>query len=114
MSWPLPDGAHRHGAGAAAVSGRPRRRAGAASPNWAYVDEELRRKGVTRSLLWQEYRADHPDGYGYAWFCEHYDAWKQRTSPTMRQRHGAGEKVFVDFAGDTIDVIDPVTGAPRR
>ena len=82
-----------------------------AEPNWAYVDAELRRKGVTRSLLWQEYRADHPEGFGYAWFCDRYDAWKQRVSPTMRQRHGAGEKVFVDYAGDTIDVIDPSTGA---
>jgi transposase len=61
-------------------------------------------------LLWQEYRADHPDGYGYTWFCVHFEAWKGRASPTMRQSHAAGEKVFVDFAGDTIDVIDPVTG----
>ena len=79
-------------------------------PNWAYVDQELRRPGVTRALLWQEYRADQPDGYGYTWFCVQFDAWKQRVSPTMRQRHGAGEKVFVDYAGDMIDVIDPVTG----
>ena len=81
-----------------------------AEPNWAYVATELRRTGVTRSLLWQEYRAEHPDGYGYAWFCQRYDAWKRCLSPTMRQHHVAGEKLFVDFAGDTIDVIDPVTG----
>ena len=84
-----------------------------AEPSWTYVDLELRRTGVTRSLLWQEYRAEHPDGYGYAWFCERYDIWKRRTSPTMRQSHAAGEKVFVDFAGDTIDVIDPSTGVAR-
>ena len=82
-------------------------------PDWAHVDRELRRKGVTRSLLWQEYRTEHPDGYGYAWCCERYDAWKRRPSPTMRQSHGAGEKVFVDFAGDTVDVIDPVSGAAQ-
>ena len=82
-------------------------------PNWAYVDQELRRTGVTRALIWQEYRTEHPDGYGYTWFCVHFDAWKRRTSPTMRQHHAAGEKVFVDFAGDTIDVIDPVTGVAR-
>jgi transposase len=82
-------------------------------PNWAYVDQELRRKGVTRALIWQEYRTAHPDGYGYTWFCVHFDAWKQRLSPTMRQSHAAGEKVFVDYAGDGIDVIDPVTGAAR-
>jgi len=84
-----------------------------AEPNWAYIDQELRRTGVTRGLLWQEYRAEHPDGYGYTWFCVHFDAWKRRTSPTMRQSHAAGEKVFVDFAGDTIDVIDPATGVMR-
>ena len=65
---------------------------------------------MTRSLLWQEYRADHPEGYGYSWFCQHFDTWKGRVSATMRQRHGAGEKVFVDYAGDTIDVIDPASG----
>ncbi len=54
---------------------------------------------MTRSRLWQEYRAEHPDGYGYAWFGEHYDTWKGRVSPTMRQSHAAGEKVFVDYAG---------------
>jgi transposase len=82
-------------------------------PNWAYMDQELRRPGVTRRLLWQEYRADQPDGYGYTWFCVQFDVWKQCLSPTMRQRHAAGEKVFVDYAGDTIDVIDRQTGEAR-
>jgi len=82
-------------------------------PDWAQVDRELRRAGVTRSLLWQEYRAEHPEGYGYAWFCQHYDAWKRCVTPTMRQHHAAGEKLFVDFAGDTIDVIDALTGEVR-
>ena len=88
-------------------------------PDWAVMDRELRRPGVTRALLWEEYRARSPDGFGYAWFCEHFDAWKGRVRPTShlwcafsatRQTHVGGEKVFVDFAGDTIDVIDPVTG----
>ena len=116
VSWPLPDGLGdaelerklfpptRHWR----AEGPPR-----PEPNWAYVDRELRRKGVTRMLLWQEHRVEHPDGYGYAWFCETYEAWKGRLSPTMRQSHAAGEKVFVDFAGDTIDVIDPLTGAAQ-
>ena len=82
-------------------------------PNWAYIDQELRRTGVTRALLWQEYRTEHPDGFGYSWFCEHFESWKGRVSPTMRQHHVAGEKVFVDFAGDTIDIFDPVTGAAK-
>ena len=79
-------------------------------PDWPTVDRELRRSGVTRMLLWQEYRTEHPGGYGYTWFCVQFEAWKGQASPTMRQTHAAGEKVFVDFAGDTIDVIDPVTG----
>ena len=112
LSWPLPaeltdTALERRLFPGAPEAGTPAR----AEPNWTYVDAELRRKGVTRSLLWQEYRGDHPEGFGYAWFCERYDAWKQRVSPTMRQRHGAGEKVFVDYAGDTIDIIDPATGA---
>lgn len=82
-------------------------------PDWSFVDRELRRPGVTRALLWEEYRAAHPLGFGYAWFCEHYEAWKGRVRPTMRQTHVGGEKVFVDFAGDTIDVIDPATGEAR-
>ncbi len=79
-------------------------------PDWLVVDRDLRRPGVTRALLWEEYRAAHPLGFGYAWFCEHYEAWKGRVRPTMRQIHVGGEKVFVDFAGDTVDVIDPETG----
>jgi transposase len=80
---------------------------------WADVDKEMRRKGVTLALLWEEYRAAHPDGFGYSWFCEHYVAFKSRLRPTMRQSHAAGEKVFVDFAGDAIDVVDPTTGEVR-
>ncbi len=53
-------------------------------PDWAAMDVELRRPGVTRALLWEEYRARSPDGFGYAWFCEHFDAWKGRVRPTMR------------------------------
>lgn len=64
-------------------------------------------------LLWEEYRASYPEGFAYMWFCTHYDAWKGRVRPTMRQTHVGGEKVFVDFAGDTIDVIDPESGEVR-
>ena len=82
-------------------------------PDWTHVEKELRRRGVMLALLWEEYRAAHPDGYGYSWFCERYAAFKKRMRPTMRQTHVAGEKVFVDFAGDTIDIVDPLTGEVR-
>ncbi|WP_292295107.1 IS21 family transposase [Marivita sp.] len=84
-----------------------------AQPDWPYIHRELRRKGVTLSLLWEEYRADHPDGYGYSRFCELYTRWEGKLSPVMRQRHPAGERLFVDYAGHTIDVIDPETGEVR-
>ena len=79
-------------------------------PDWAVMDCGLGRPCVTRSLLWEQYRAQSPDGFRYVWFCEHFYAWKGRVWPTMRQTHVGGEKVFVDFAGDTIDVINPTTG----
>ena len=83
-------------------------------PDWAAVHRELRRKGVTLSLLWEEYRAAHPgDGYGYSRFCDLYRRWEGRLSPTMRQHHVAGERLFVDYAGDTVEVVDGKTGEVR-
>jgi transposase len=85
-----------------------------AEPNWAVLHLELRRPHVTLMLLWEEYRAEHPDGYGYSRFCELYRGFEERLAPTMRQTHIAGDKVFVDFAGATIPVIvDRRTGATR-
>jgi transposase len=85
----------------------------ATEPDWAHIHRELRRKGVTLMLLWEEYRSGHPDGYGYSRFCELYTRWEGKLSPVMRQRHPAGERLFVDYAGHTIDVIDPQTGEVR-
>lgn len=79
-------------------------------PDWAALDRELRRKGVTRQLLWEEYRREHPDGWQYATFNEHYRRWKAASGLTMRQTHRAGEKLFVDYAGLTIPLTDPKTG----
>ena len=83
-------------------------------PDWAYIHQELRHKGVTLFLLWQEYRQTHPDGYQYSWFCEHYRAWQGKLDLVMRQDHRAGEKLFVDYAGQTVPVIDPATGEIRE
>ncbi|MTH94850.1 IS21 family transposase [Roseibium sp. RKSG952] len=85
----------------------------APAPDWPHVHSELRRKGVTLRLLWEEYRNVFPDGYSYSRFCELYGAWEGRLSPVMRQRHPAGEKLFVDYAGTTIDIICPQTGEVR-
>src|ERR1700732_4648736 len=77
---------------------------------WPAIHRELKRPGVTLRLLWEEHRAAHPEGYGYSRFCELFRAWEGRLSPTMRQSHVAGEKLFVDYAGTTLDVIDGTTG----
>jgi len=80
-------------------------------PHWPTIQEELKGRGVTLLLLWEEYRAEHADGYGYSRFCDLYVEWRKRITPTMRQTHVAGEKLFVDWAGDTIPVFDAITGA---
>ena len=84
-----------------------------AEPDWAYVHHELRRPGVTLMLLWEEYRQREPDGYGYSRWCELYRGWEGRLSPTMRQAHPAGERLFVDYAGQTVELIDGRTGEVR-
>ena len=71
-------------------------------PDWTDVHKELKRRAVTLLLLWKEYRAEHFEGYGYSRFCDLYRDWCKTISPTMRQAHGAAEKLFVDFAGDTV------------
>lgn len=111
LVWPLPDGLNDDGlelllfpaSRSVPDPGRP-------VPAWPKMDQELRRPGVTRILLWEEYRAAHPDGFAYTRFCTHFEAWKRWVRPTMRQTHVGGEQVFVDFAGDAIDVTDPGTG----
>jgi transposase len=65
------------------------------------VHQELRRPGVTLQLLWEEYQAAHPQGFGYSWFCAHYRAWADKLDLVMRQTHRAGETLFVDYAGQT-------------
>jgi transposase len=83
-------------------------------PEWREVQRELKRRGVTLQLVWEEYRTQHHDGYGYSRFCDLYRDWLKTVSPTMRQTHAAGEKLFVDWAGDTVPVFDVVTGLERR
>ena len=75
-----------------------------------YIDKELKRKGVTRRLLWEEYKQKHPGGYGLTQFKQYYFNWKGRVNPTMRMEHKAGDKMFIDFAGDKLSFIDKTTG----
>lgn len=82
-------------------------------PNWQSVHNELRRKGVTLELLWQEYKAEQPDGFQYSAFCDRYRQWRQHLSLSMRQTHTPGEKLFIDYAGQTVPVTDGATGEIR-
>jgi len=85
------------------------------SPDFASVHEQLKLKGVTRLLLWEEYRAAHPDdGYGYTQFCFHYQEWQSHLKLVMRQTHRAGAKLFIDYAGPTVPIVNPVTGEVRE
>ena len=83
-------------------------------PDWPRLHAELRRPGVTLLLLWEEYRAEQPEGYGYSRFCDLYRDWRAGISPTMRQTHVAGERLFVDFAGQTVPITDPLAGTVRQ
>ncbi|MGV1869028.1 IS21 family transposase, partial [Rhizobium sp. 23-156Da] len=91
--------------------GRPPR--DSEEPNWPKVASELKRKGVTLNLLWQEYREVHPDGYGYTWFCCRFADYESRAKPTYRSRHVAGVAMECDYAGHTIPIIDPSSGEIR-
>jgi transposase len=115
LTWPLPDALQsdealerllfpdeRH-----PLAQRP-------EPDWAQVHRELKKKHVTKQLVWLEYREGHPDGYQYSQFCARYARWAKRLSVTMRQTHRAGEKMFIDFSGDGIDIVDPATGECQR
>jgi len=79
-------------------------------PPFEYIHKELARKGVTLQLLWHEYRENNPEGYQYSQFCLRYRAWKKTLDISFRNDYKAGERCFVDYAGDTIPIHDPVTG----
>ena len=79
-------------------------------PDWSLVHRELRRPNVTLMLLWEEYCDTTSAGFSYSWFCERYKEWVGRLKPTLRQVHVAGEKLFVDYSGHTMEVVDGLTG----
>ena len=83
-------------------------------PDWAAMRQELTRKGVTLQLLWQEYKAQYPDGYQYTQFCRHFHAWADTIDPVLRQVYVAGERSLVDYAGPTVPIVDLPTGEERE
>jgi transposase len=107
VSWPLPEGLGDEELERLLFPPPPKVAPDARPlPDWPTLGRELRRKGVTLLLLWYEYRKAHPEGYGYSRFCELYNQWAGTVDPRMRQVHKAGEKLFVDYAGLTVPIID--------
>lgn len=83
-------------------------------PDWVNIHKEMRHKGVTLFLLWQEYKAVYPEGFQYSRFCELYRLWAGKLALSMRQDHKAGEKMFVDYCGQTVPVVDKISGKSRE
>ena len=116
LTWPLPAEltddalAGRLFARSGAKSGQRRR----VEPNWSELIVELKKPGVTMAILWEEYRTIHPQGYGYSRFCDLLRGFQRRLSPTMRQEHVAGDKVFVDYSGKKLGIVDARTGIIRE
>ena len=79
-------------------------------PDMNFIHAELKKKGVTLQLLWQEYLEHYPDGLGYSQFCDYYLKWRGKRNLSMHQIHKAGEKTYVDWVGPTMQVIDRQTG----
>jgi len=114
LSWPLPPGLTEEQLEAqlypTPVTGPAKTRL---LPDCKQVETDLKRKGVTLRLLWEEYRTAHSEGLGYSQFCKHYADFKETLDPRMRQSHKAGEKLFVDYAGMTLPLTDRATGEVR-
>jgi transposase len=113
LPWPLPPELDTAALEARLFSRAERPAAPRPVPNWGMVHAELARKGVTLQLLWQEYKAQSPDGYQYTQFCRHYHAWAATIDPVLRQVYVAGERTCVDYAGPTVPIVDVETGEKR-
>ncbi len=83
-------------------------------PDWVEIHRELRRKGVTKHLLWEEYTQAYPNrSYSYPQYCFLYQEWAKKQKRSMRQIHKAGDKLFVDYAGQTVPIVNGDTGEIR-
>ena len=79
-------------------------------PDWNYIHNQLKKKGVTKLLLWEENKEQYPNGYGYTQFKTYYNRFVATINPSMRQIHYAGDKLFVDFSGLTMPIVNRTTG----
>lgn len=111
ITWPLPDDPddgqleqRLYSNGARQAPDKP------AMPPMEYLYKELKKKHVTLQLLWYEYKQGNPDGYQYSYFCELYSRWRKHLDVSLRQEHLAGEKLFIDYAGQTVPIYNPQSG----
>ncbi len=110
LAWPLPASLDDAALERRLFPPAPRPGPSRPLPDYAEVHRELRRKGVTLMLLWEEHKALYPEGLQYSQYCARYRAWARRLKLSMRQVHRAGERCFVDYAGQTVPLADPRTG----
>jgi len=114
ITWPLPDGLDEAKLEALLF---PTRQLSSrlVEPDFFQMHQALKRKGVTLQLLWAEYVAVHAEcGYRYSQYCHRYRQWRERQKRSMRQVHLAGEKLFIDYCGPTVPVVDRHTGERRE
>lgn len=78
------------------------------------MEKSLKRKGVTREQLWQKYIVDNPDGYRLSQFKEHYNRWRKQVNSVMHIEHKSGDKMYVDYAGERLEMVDTETGELRQ
>lgn len=112
LSWPLPDDLDDpHLARLFYPKADTRISSRNQKPDWPVMHQELKRKGVTKQLLWEEYTQQYPNRcYSYSQYCDRYLNWAKKQKRSMRQTHKAGEKCFVDYAGQTMPIINSTTG----
>jgi transposase len=111
LSWPLPAECTDAVLDAQLYPGNQGRPKVRPEPDWGQIHRDLQQKGVTLEVLWGEYRVEHPDGYGYTAFCQHYRRFRATLEVTWRQTYRPGEYAFVDYAGVTLPIYQPRTGA---
>ncbi len=117
LGWPLPEETSESELAAALYANRLGERGHRRheEPDWRAVRAELKLRHVTLLIVWDEYIAANPGGYSYSRFCDLYRNWEARLPVTMRQSHAAGERLFVDYAGDGVPVVvDRRTGEIRK
>lgn len=113
LSWPLPEDLDDQQLEVLLYPNKGYKTKTATLPEWQYIFTELKKKGVTRQLLWKEYLEQNPYGIAYSQFCDKYKEWLSKSKISMKQHHTAGEKLFVDFAGTKMPILDPKTGEKK-